>query len=113
MPLCAWASDVAKSGPHCLEVGFLYQHRIEESASVLCEDSEPTEASARHEQVCSANTSSESLAGVCYRFEVKQLNKLACSYKIGEINHALPDIGSVGKLPYTNEAGDEIGVTEA
>ena len=47
------------------------------------------EASARHEQVCSEDASSEGLAGVCYRFEVKQLNELACSYEISEIYHAL------------------------
>ena len=70
------------------------------------------EASARHEQVCSEDASSEGLAGVCYRFEVKQLNELARSYEISEIYHALHAIGSAGKLPYMNEAGDEIGVRE-
>ena len=65
-----------------------------------------------HMQVCASDPSSNGLAGGSYRFEVKQLNELACSYDIGEGNHDLPAVGSAGRLPYTNEAGDEIGVVE-
>jgi hypothetical protein len=54
----------------------------------ICEDN-PTWAPHDNEQVCSEDAPSEGLAGVCYRFEVKQLNELACSYEISEIYHAL------------------------